>query len=197
LAGISSEAPFSFIDVLCCMAARSKLKVFRTPVGFHDAYVAAPSQKAALAIWGVDANLFAQGLAEIVVDPALTQVALSRPGEVVKVPRGSAAEHIEAAGAGATGKVRRDTASTKTKNARRETPRPSRAAVESTLKALELAKVRHRAAQSKLSKKEALLAEQRTQLDRKQEEERAQLTALLDEENDLYRKALSAWLGDT
>lgn len=27
----------------------SKLKVFRTSIGFHDAYVAAPSQKAALA----------------------------------------------------------------------------------------------------------------------------------------------------
>jgi hypothetical protein len=25
-----------------------KLKVFRTPIGFHDAYVAAPSRKAAL-----------------------------------------------------------------------------------------------------------------------------------------------------
>jgi hypothetical protein len=25
----------------------AKLKVFRTPIGFHDAYVAAPSQKAA------------------------------------------------------------------------------------------------------------------------------------------------------
>ena len=25
----------------------TKLKVYRTPIGFHDAYVAAPSQKAA------------------------------------------------------------------------------------------------------------------------------------------------------
>jgi hypothetical protein len=29
----------------------AKLKVFRTPIGFHDAYVAAPSKKAALAAW--------------------------------------------------------------------------------------------------------------------------------------------------
>eukprot|EP01035_Chromulina_nebulosa_P046785 gene46785-63390_t len=49
-----------------------QLKVFRTPIGFHDAYVAAPSRKAALQAWGSDADLFARGMAEIVTDPALT-----------------------------------------------------------------------------------------------------------------------------
>ena len=44
------------------------LKVYRTPIGFHDAYVAAPSQKAALAAWGADANLFARGSAEQVTE---------------------------------------------------------------------------------------------------------------------------------
>jgi hypothetical protein len=33
------------------MPRAAKLKVFRTPIGFHDAYVAAPSQKAALEAW--------------------------------------------------------------------------------------------------------------------------------------------------
>lgn len=33
-----------------------KLKVFCTPIGFHDAYVAAPSQKAALEVWDTDAK---------------------------------------------------------------------------------------------------------------------------------------------
>ena len=41
---------------------KQKLKVYCTPVGFHDAYVAAPSQKAALQAWGAKTNLFAQGL---------------------------------------------------------------------------------------------------------------------------------------
>ena len=50
---------------------KSKLKVFRTPIGFHDAYVAAPSQKAALEAWGAEGNLFAQGIAEQVIDPEL------------------------------------------------------------------------------------------------------------------------------
>src|SRR6185312_8207523 len=48
-----------------------KLRVFRTPIGFHDAYVAAPSRKAALAAWGAEANLFARGTAEQVSDPKL------------------------------------------------------------------------------------------------------------------------------
>lgn len=65
----------------------AKLKVFRTPAGFHDAYVAAPSQKAALAAWGSNANLFARGLAEVVTDPALTAAPLARPGEVIRVAR--------------------------------------------------------------------------------------------------------------
>jgi hypothetical protein len=45
-----------------------KLKVYRTPTGFYDAYVAAPSQKAALEAWGVDRNLFAMAKAEIVTE---------------------------------------------------------------------------------------------------------------------------------
>ena len=40
------------------------LKVFRTAAGFHDAYVAAPSRKAALEAWGADVDLFARGIAE-------------------------------------------------------------------------------------------------------------------------------------
>lgn len=72
----------------------AKLKVFRTPIGFHDAYVAAPSQKAALAAWGADADLFARGLAEQVTDPELAAAALADPGKVIRVPRGSASEHL-------------------------------------------------------------------------------------------------------
>ena len=54
-----------------------KLKVFRTPIGFHDAYVATPTKKAALEAWGTDANLFARGTAEEVTDPKLTAAPLA------------------------------------------------------------------------------------------------------------------------
>jgi hypothetical protein len=73
----------------------AKLKVFRTPIGFHDAYVAAPSQKAALEAWGSDADLFARGIAEKVTDPKLMEAPLEKPGVVIKVSRGSAADHFE------------------------------------------------------------------------------------------------------
>ena len=36
----------------------AKLKVFRTAIGFHDAYVASPSRAAALRAWGADTDLF-------------------------------------------------------------------------------------------------------------------------------------------
>ena len=78
------------------MARATKLKVYRTVAGFHDAYVAAPSQKAALEAWGSDRDLFARGIAEQVTDPALTAEPLTAPGTVVKRSRGTTAEQIAA-----------------------------------------------------------------------------------------------------
>lgn len=73
-----------------------KLKVFRTPIGFHDAYVAAPSRKAALEAWGSEKDLFARGSAEEVTDPALIKEPLEQPGTVFKRSRGTADEQIAA-----------------------------------------------------------------------------------------------------
>ncbi|WP_132392559.1 hypothetical protein [Novosphingobium sp. PhB165] len=56
--------------------------------------MAAPSQKAALAAWGADSNLFLQGMAEKVDDPAFMNAPLADPGKVIKVPRGSPQEHL-------------------------------------------------------------------------------------------------------
>lgn len=78
-----------------CYRRMAKLKVFRTPIGFHDAYVAAPSQKAALEAWGSDADFFARGIAEKVTDPNLMEGPLAKPGVVIKVSRGSAGDHFE------------------------------------------------------------------------------------------------------
>src|SRR5215467_80381 len=72
-----------------------KLKVFRTHLGFYDLIVAAPSQKAALEAWGAGSNLFAQGFAGAVTDPALTQAALAKPGVVLKRQFGSRGEFVE------------------------------------------------------------------------------------------------------
>ncbi|NKJ02051.1 hypothetical protein [Novosphingobium sp. SG707] len=78
------------------MANKRALKVFRTSAGFEDTYIAAPSQKAALEAWGARRNLFAQGVAELVTDPELAKAALARPGQVLRVPRGTTAEHLAA-----------------------------------------------------------------------------------------------------
>src|SRR6478609_9516322 len=75
-----------------------KLKVFRTPIGFHDAYVAAPSRKAALEAWGSGADLFARGGAEEVTDPKLTEEPLKHPGEVIRVSRGDLKAQLKALG---------------------------------------------------------------------------------------------------
>jgi len=73
-----------------------KLKVYRTPIGFHDAYVAAWSQKEALKAWGSSADLFARGAADTVTDDELTREPLASPGTVVRRLRGTNDEHIAA-----------------------------------------------------------------------------------------------------
>ena len=100
--------------------------MFRTPIGFHDAYVAAPSQKAALEAWGSDANLFAREAAEEVTDPDLTKAPLEQPGVVFRRLRGSEKEQMEALGRDASAKTRK-------KGPRK----PSRSALDQAEEALE------------------------------------------------------------
>lgn len=78
------------------MARSPKLKVFRTSIGFHDAYVAVPSQKAALEIWGAGKDLFSSGAAERVEDAELMREPLANPGKVIRKLRGTLAEHMAA-----------------------------------------------------------------------------------------------------
>ena len=78
------------------MARAAGLKVFRTSAGFEDAYVAAPSQAAAVEAWGARGDLFALGEAEVFTDEALTAEPLTRPGEVVRRPRGDMAAMLAA-----------------------------------------------------------------------------------------------------
>ena len=67
-------------------ARKQALKVFKTPIGFHDAYVAAPSRKAALEAWGAGTDLFSAGIAEPVSSAGeAAKAALAKPGEVVRV----------------------------------------------------------------------------------------------------------------
>jgi len=72
-----------------------KLKTFVTESGFFELAVAAPSMKAALRDWGIDVNLFQQGLARQTNDPAIVAAAEQRPGTVLRRPIGSKASFGE------------------------------------------------------------------------------------------------------
>ena len=168
------------------MPASRKLKVFRTPIGFHDAYVAAPSQKAALEAWGSDANLFARGVAEQVTDPALTAEPLAHPGQVVRKLRGSAEEQLAA--------LPSDKPSSKPPaQAAKPKPRPSREALESAEQAIAEAEERHRSAQERLAEREQELARERRALEKRQTEERRKLDAALERARKDYAKAMERW----
>jgi hypothetical protein len=137
-------------------ARTAKLKVFRTPVGFDDAYVAAPSQKAALEAWGSATNLFSQGAAELVTDPKLTKEPLARPGEVIRKSRGTGDEHVRALGA--VKKPKKKAGSRiRPGVTKKKGRRPSRVPVEKAEAAVELAKARHREAAGKLKAAEQAL----------------------------------------
>ena len=189
------------------MAKAKKLKVFRTPIGFHDAFVAAPSQKAALEAWGAESNLFAAGVAELVTEPALMKAPLARPGEVVRVLRGSADEQIAAlakeSGPGrksgpTPGPSREREGGKKRPSAKREggkkrAPRPSRQAVDKAEAALAKAAERHRTALDKLRAAEAALQARRRETEQEQRDEREALSAAVDEARERYRAAMAEW----
>lgn len=175
-----------------------KLKVFRTPIGFHDAYVAAASQKAALEAWGADANLFAQGIAEQVTDEKLIEEPLSRPGEVVKRLRGSQEEHLAAADSQRLpkkdGGSRIKSGMTKSKQAKPK-PRPSRDALDEAEEALEKAEKKQRKAIAKLDEQIQRLERERRDVQRTHEAARDRLSEAVERARSAYQKALRAWEG--
>jgi hypothetical protein len=173
----------------------AKLKVFRTPIGFHDAYVAAPSMKAALEAWGSSTNLFSQGAAELVTDPKLTRAPLARPGEVVRVPRGSEGEHFKALGRTKKKGPSPQPSPARGRGGKKKGRRPSSAAVERAEKALASAEAKHRAALEKLRAEAAAIDKKRRELERKQRGERERLMGELDEAREKFRSAMEEWAG--
>ena len=187
-----------------------KLKVYRTAIGFRDAYVAAPSQAAALRAWGTEKNLFARGAAELVEDPALAAEPLANPGEVVYRTRGSLAEQVAALGdlpkaklskrkAGqASSGTQRDAVSpraTKTRAARTEPsrPRPSRSDLEEAERALAEMEARERRAQADLRRRERALASERKRTEADFSEERESLRRKREAAQEAYDAAMREW----
>jgi hypothetical protein len=168
-----------------------KLKVYRTPIGFHDAYVAAPSMKAALKAWGTEKNLFTRGAAELVTDAKLTKEPLASPGEVIKRPRGSAAEHRKAAGS--ADRLAGDTKSTPEGKLTKRKPRPDRKPLETAEQALSAARTKYDRDLADIDDQLAGLQEKRRKLARAQEADIDKLEQERSAKEADYRRALDKW----
>ena len=181
-------------------ARKQKLKVFRTPIGFHDAYVAAPSQKAALEAWGADSNLFAQGVAEQVTEPELTEEPLAKPGEVIRRLRGTADDHVaalakssaakkKAAGGGIdAGRAGKAKASRPARP-----PKPDRSELEAAEAAIAAAEKRHRAEIREIDRHIDALERRRGTLQRRHETEHDELADKRDRARSAYDRAVRPW----
>ena len=171
-----------------------KLKVFRTPVGFHDAYVAAPSRKAALEAWGSTADLFARGVAEEVTDPALTKAPLASPGEVIRLSRGDLAAQLKALPKQKPAKDTQEPKEAARKPAKPKPP-PRRDKVDAAEAAYDAAERRHAQEAQALEAQRAAIEKQLAELRAKQDKESAKLEAARDKAREAYRLALEKWSG--
>ena len=169
-----------------------KLKVFRTSSGFHDSYVAAPSRAAALRAWGANTDLFAMGAAEQVTDARLMAEPLAQPGEIVKRSRGSAGEHLSAAGKSTPMK-----AGAKPSRARKAKPPPSRSKLDEAGRLLAEAELRFDRAREALDEEANLLNEKRRKLQRKHEAEIDMQRARRDAAAKAYKDKVKAWQAAT
>lgn len=167
-----------------------KLKVFRTPVGFHDAYVAAPSRKAALEAWGSGADLFARGVAEEVTDPALTKEPLAHPGEVIRLSRGDMATQLKAIGP--REKPSKKPAAKSAKPAKSKPP-PKRDKLDAAEGALDQARQRHAEEAAELERQRDEIERQLKALHAAQAKELEKLEAKREAASSAYHKALEAW----
>jgi hypothetical protein len=189
-----------------------KLKVFVVPAGFSDAYVAAPSRKAALAAWGSEHDLFARGVAQEVTDPALMAEPLAKPGEVIKRSRGTSAEQIAAlparpkraaeapedaptprAKTGRGGAERAAPAARKAEPKPAPPPKPSSEALAAAEQALADLEDAYRDADAKLVARQHALDRERRDLDAKHDRERKARSAMLASERDRYDTAMARW----
>ncbi len=159
------------------MAKARKLKVFVTPIGFHDAYVAAPSRVAALRAWGSARDLFARGMACEVTDPDLMGEALAHPGEVIRRRRGPAEPPGDRS-------PKRDSG-----------PRPSRTALDKAEAAIRTAEARHRKADAAAKARITAAERKRAELQERHAREAGELAAARDRARQDYDRALDRWRG--
>lgn len=184
----------------------ANLKVFRTPIGFHDAYVAAASQNAALAAWRADADLFARGMAERVTDPQLAAEPLKKPGQVIRRPRGTAAEHIAALPREHRAPAKTTDGNTVSTSERLDKPskpsssrpskrrsRPSRAKLDTLENEMEALEARQRRELREVAAEQARLERRKAAIGQSHERERSALQRKLDRAKSNHQHAMPVW----
>lgn len=180
------------------MAKSRQLKVFRTPIGFHDAYVAAPTQKAALEAWGSDHNLFARGEAERVEDPKLTAEPLAHPGQVIRRLRGTAEEQFAALPPSRprkAGTADNEAAKPSTRKKSKPIPRPDRGPLDRAEEAVAAAERRHATALEALAREEEKMRQRRRAAEKARDDELEKLRGRADRARETYERKLEAWRG--
>lgn len=174
----------------------AKLKVYRTAIGFRDAYVAAPSQAAALRAWGTQKNLFARGMAELVTDPDLMEEPLARPGELVYRTRGSLTEQVAALGKLPQRKPAtqgRAQAVEIPKKAKRIRPKPSRAKLDAAENAITALEEERSQSEAHMRERERALAAERAAMEDRFAKALERLKAREREARAAYTDALRKW----
>ena len=175
------------------MARKAQLKVFRTPIGFHDAYVAAPSQKAALEAWGADSNLFATGSAELVVEAKLTKEPLSNPGTIIKLLRGTLDEHVAALPKPASKASAKPTPTAPTAKPRKMRPRPKRDTLDRAEVQLTELEAAHAQVAAELDQRQAALDQERRRVEAKQASERQKARKRVTAARERYETEMEQW----
>lgn len=176
-----------------------RLKVYRTAIGFHDAYVAAPSMKAALAAWGTDKDLFARKAAELVEDPALAAEPLAHPGQVIRRLRGSEAEHVKALGTMPRPRPTRPVvaeekaSAPKPSPAKKRAPKPSNEFVVQARAALRATQVRSQKRRDELDAREKELAQERHRAERELTDETHRREEAVRRAEEKYGAELAEW----
>jgi colicin import membrane protein len=167
----------------------AKLKVFSTPMGFHEAVVAAPSQKAALTAFGVHENLFASGMAKITDDPAAVAAALAKPGVLLRRAVGDKGAFTETPGPPGAAIVPK-AARKQNAPSREVAPKPpSRRDLDAAEKALAVQELKRTAALEKLDQQREAFEARQTQRRADLDDERRQMRKAVENEARRYDRA--------
>jgi hypothetical protein len=177
--------------------AKRPLKVFRTSIGFHDAYVATTSRKAALEAWGAGTDLFASGAAEQVTDAKLAKEPFERPGIVIRVARGTPAQHLAAAGKGLKRQAKVERTTTDAPDApakiKKAAPKPSRARLDKAEAALRREAQKHEAELSRIDFRIDALRRERDDVRSKRDRQMHKLEERRNRQEEAYREELDNW----